>query len=123
MDTGEDFQTWLTRTQAQRDALFSYARSEMPTEPGELTLDLDKCIRAEGAAGLQHIDADFYLKGETAQAVITSRDLSPDISAKEREIQVRDSVKSAAKLVAQLELLRDIFKARRIAASTIKRGL
>ena len=119
----ENFEQWLTRTQKTRDALFEYAKSEMPTEQGLLSMDLDKCIRAEGAAGLQHIDADFYLKGETAQAVITSRDLSPDISAKEREIQVRDSVKSAAKLVAQLELLRDIFKARRIAASTIKRGL
>lgn len=123
MDNGEDFISWITRTQKTRDALFEYAKSEMPTEQGLLSVDLDKCIRAEGAAGLQHIDAEFYLTGESSKCSNVAKQSISDSSAKERELWVKNEVRFIARLVSQLELLRDIFKARRIAASTIKRGL
>lgn len=110
----ETFEEWITRTQNQRDALFAYAREEMPTEAVLIGGDIDKSMRAEFAAGIQLVDADYFLTAETAKSVMHYRG-DDSLSAKERDIMVKDSVKDTKRLRDSLELLREIFVARRIA--------
>lgn len=112
--TESDFHSWLEKTQKQRDALFAYAREEMPTEAVLIGGDIERAMRAELAAGLQCVDADFFLTQETARAVLKYRG-DDSLSAKERDIIVKDSVKDTKRLRDSLELLREILVARRIA--------
>lgn len=117
----ESFEDWLTRTQVQRDALFSYAKTETPTEPALIGIDIDKSMRAEFAAGLQLVDCDYFLTGETAKSVLAAKDDGK--SAKERDILVKDSVKGIRRLRDSLSLLKEILVARRIAGFGARKGL
>ncbi len=117
MSEEQSFESWLQSTQKQRDALFDYAKSEMPTSPELIGADIDKAIRAEQAAGLQAIDAEYFLTGETAKAVLKYKEPDQEnkgYSATERNIMVKLEVREIVRLRDRLELLKQIFSARRI---------
>ena len=101
----ESFENWLTSSQLQRDALFLHSKSKIPTDRGELSDDIEKSIRAAEAAGAQLAKSQYYLTEATAQALITARDLSPDIKGKERDIMIKDSVKGVQLLNDEIENL------------------
>ena len=113
----EDFPTWLSNSQKQRDALFSYAKESMPTELALIGPDIDKALRAEEASGLQLIDVEFFLTGETAKAILSHKK-KEDIeaySANERSAMIKNEVKEIVRLRDSLELVKSILSARRIA--------
>ncbi len=113
----KDFPTWLADSQRQRDALFEFAKSEMPTASELIGGDIDKSIRAEEAAGLQLIDVEYFLTGENAKAVLKFKEPEQDkkgLSATERNIMVKLEVREIVRLRDRLELLKSIFVARRI---------
>ena len=116
----DTFEEWLSRTQVQRDALFAYAKTETPTDPVLISGDIDKAMRAEFAAGIQLVDCDYFLTGETAKAVMAYKE--DEKSAKERDILVKDSVKGIRRLRDSLSLLKDILIARRIAGFGARKG-
>lgn len=123
MDNKETFEAWLTRTQKQRDALFAYSKTPMPTDAGERTADIDKSLRAAEAAGEQCADAQYFLTQATAQAILTARDLSPDLLAKERDIMVKDSVKDIQRLYDYLDVLCKVLNSRVRAGCNARRSL
>ena len=113
----EDFPAWIARTQAQREALFAYAKEEMTTDPALIGADLDKALRAELAAGTELVDCEYFLTGETAKTILAhkKREDLEAYSANERNAMIKDEVKEIVRLRDSLELLKSIFSARRIA--------
>jgi hypothetical protein len=125
MNEGQDFPAWLASTSVQREALFTYAKSEMPDDPVLISGDIDKAIRAEYAAGMQLVDCDFFLTGETAKAALAVREepKNADLSAKERDILVKVSVRDIVRLRDSLELTKGIFAARRISGFGARKAM
>ena len=113
----EDFPAWLSNSQKQRDALFEYAKEPMPTELAMIGPDIDKALRAEEASGLQLIDVEFFLTGETAKTILAhkKREDLEAYSANERSAMIKNEVKEIVRLRDSLELVKSIFFARRIA--------
>ena len=113
----EDFPAWIARTQVQRDALFAYAKTEMPTELALVGPDIDKALRAEIAAGLELVDCEYFLTGETAKTILAhkKREDLEAYSANERSAMIKNEVKEIVRLRDSLELVKSIFSARRIA--------
>jgi len=117
MSEGQDFPTWVANSQKQRDALFEYAKETMPTAPELVGPDIDKALRAEEASGLQLIEAEFFLTGEMAKAILDhkKREDLESYSANERSAMIKNEVKEIVRLRDSLELVKSIFSARRIA--------
>ena len=117
MNNGQSFEEWIMATSIQREALFAYAKTEMPTDPALVGPDLDKALRAELAAGLELVDCEFFLTGETARAILDhkKREDLEAYSANERSAMIKNEVKEIVRLRDSLELLKSIFSARRIA--------
>ena len=121
----ETFTDWLTRTQIQREALFAYAKTEMPTDAVLVGPDIDKALRAEVAAGLELIDCEYFLTGETAKAILDhkKREDLEAYSANERSAMIKNEVKEIVRLRDSLELVKSIFSARRIAQFGARRNM
>jgi hypothetical protein len=121
----DTFEEWLTKTQTQRDALVAYSKSEMPTDAVLVGPDLDKALRAELAAGLELVDCEYFLTGETARAILDhkKREDLDAYSANERSAMIKNEVKEIVRLRDSLELLKSIFSARRIAQFGARRNM
>lgn len=105
MDNKETFESWLTASQKQRDALFAHSHSEIPNDKGLLSDDIEKSIRAAEAAGAQLNRAKFYLTAARKEALMTARDLSPNEKGKARDILIDDAVKGEQLLHDDIENL------------------
>ena len=113
----DDFSAWLTESQHQRDALFAYAKTELPTDPAMIGPDIDKALRAELSTGLQLTNCEYFLTGETAKTILAhkKREDLEAYSANERSAMIKNEVKEIVRLRDSLELVKSIFSARRIA--------
>lgn len=120
MDTLE---TWLTSSQSQRDALFSHAKSPIPTERGLLDHDIELSIRAAEAAGAQLAKAKYYLTGALADAWKNVRTLHPDASVKELDAHIRDQVKGIQLLTDEIENLAKSLNKRTMSECNARRSL
>jgi len=61
MNDGQTFEQWIAATSVQRESLFAYAKTEMPTDPALVGPDLDKSLRAEMASGQELVDCEYFL--------------------------------------------------------------
>lgn len=117
MNDGQTFEQWIAATSVQRESLFAYAKTEMPTDPALVGPDLDKSLRAEMASGQELVDCEYFLTGETAKAILAhkKREDLEAYSANERGAMIKNEVKEIVRLRDSLELLKGIFSSRRIA--------
>jgi hypothetical protein len=119
----QNFEEWLEKTQANRDELFAYSKTEMPTDAGERTKDIDRSLRSAEAAGLMLSDCQFFLTMNTAQ-MYTAADLAGQgNNAKEREILVKDAVKDVQRLYDYLEILTRTLNTRVRAGMNARRSI
>lgn len=67
--------------------------------------DIEKAIRGAEAAGLQLSQVQYFLTGETAKSVMSHKTECPELSAKERDLMVKDHVKDIQRLYDRLDVL------------------
>lgn len=89
---------WLQATENRRADLESYGRSKLPFDIGERHVDMDKAIESTDDAGRLLADAESYLSHEKAQAMFDVLK-DEDLSAKEREIAIKDRVRMTQRIV------------------------
>lgn len=101
----EPAESWILKTQKQRDALFAHSASAIPNDKGALSDDIELSIRAAEAGGAQLNMAKYYLTSAMKSALQTAADLSPDAKGLAREILIKDAVKDEQLLHDNLENL------------------
>ena len=106
------FEEWLVKYNPRMAALYAYAKSPLPNDIGERHVDIEKGIHMGDEAGRLLADADSYLTNRTAQAILTCRDLNPDLNADERRAMVKDAVRKEKRLVDGLEVTAQTIKDR-----------
>lgn len=119
----DDLETWLTDSQYQRDALFSHAKSPIPSDKGHLDHDIELSIRVAEAAGAQLAKARYYLTGAMADAFSNVSKTSPDVKGAPREILIKDQVKGIQLLHDEIENLARALNSRVKASCNGRRSL
>lgn len=90
---------WLTSTQEKREELDTFGKSALPADAGERHVDMELSIQHSDDAGRLLADAKSYLTQAYAQAMFAARKEHPDLTAKEREIVIEDSVRHVQRLI------------------------
>jgi hypothetical protein len=94
-----DFEEWLNQSQSARDSFIAHAASVIPTEYGQLDIDIDESIRHSDVAGDQLVDIEWYLTKAIEESWVSIDPLG-QMSVKEKE------TRTAAK-VADIQRLHD----------------
>lgn len=107
---------WLEAFSPRFAALYAYAKSPLPNDPGERSVDIESAIHHGDEAGRLKADAESYLTQAMAQAVLTCKDLNPGLTANERKLLVKDGVRKIQRLVDGLTVTERSIKDRIYAA-------
>jgi len=90
---------WLESTSTRREELEAYALAPLPTDAGERHLDIEKAIQSADDSGRLLADAEQYLTHAKAQAMFAALKEHDDLTAKERELVIKDAVRQVQRLV------------------------
>ncbi len=113
---------WLDSTKELREALSAFGKSPLPMDAGERHAEFDRLIQNESDALTLLADSESYLSQATAQAVLAMKDRHPDVSAREREILVKASVRDLQRLTDGLSITARIIANRRFIAMNANRS-
>lgn len=113
---------WLTATEERRDELDKYSMSPLPADISERHADTDECIQSESDACRLLADAESYLSQFKAQSVLAIKDKYPDLSAKEREVMLKDSIRDVQRLVDGLAVTAKTLSNRRFHSMNANRS-
>lgn len=94
-----DLTTWLEQTESKRNELYDYGRSPLPCDIGERHNDIERAIQNSDDAKRLQSEAESYLTQARAQALFAVLHEYPDLSAKDREIVIKDRVRDLQRLV------------------------
>jgi hypothetical protein len=90
---------WLDSVQERIDALYAYAKTPLPAGPEERHLDMDMAIQSADDCGRLLADAESFLSQAKAKAVLAMIDDYGDLTARDREILVKNEVRGVQRLV------------------------
>lgn len=116
-----DLEEWLESTDELRGKLLAYAKSPLPTDPGERQLDISMSIQHSQDAGDLLADAEKHLIDETGCAVLEIRRSHDELNAKERESIVKAEVSNIARLRDGLQVIYTSIKDRRFTLMSVGR--
>lgn len=115
-------QEWLDSTVEKRAELLAYARSKIPTDPGNRQLDVSTAIELGQDAGDLLADMEKHLIDETAKEVLAVRRDNGELTADERKAVVKARVSAIARLRDGMQVVYTSIKDRRFALMNLNRA-
>ena len=98
------FEKWLTEWSGEIEQSQAFTKSELPTTPVEIQVDLSRTTRDYPRMAELLADVEQHLIQSRAQAVLSAKQAYGDLSAAERKIM-------ADSMVSHIARTRDILKA------------